>query len=343
VLLFLVGRTSAFLSSVKKYANDSGINFYSVHESYHLDRELKITIPDIKQTTARNQDESRHYIVIQSHLKHDTYVSALNVARFIRENMIKPKDNTCLTFCCPYLSYARNKYLLKILSEQCNRLVAVDIHDTSESNRLFSKLPQSEFLEEDAEHRSKVHPNVYEHSIAGSTYQEADFREFQKSNIYNLYPAALFAQKVSDLITNFSDVLVVAPDAGAQWRARKLAQELLVNVVIATKTRCKDGSCNIEIPPFSNKINTAVIVDDIISSGATIKATLNVLKQRQVGQVILVVAHILSGNIADLCREVDAIITTDIFDHNYHSSKNIYKVHMAKFIVDNLINMPTIT
>lgn len=89
------------------------------------------------------------------------------------------------------------------------------------------------------------------------------------------------------------DVLVIAPDAGATKFVTKIARELKLNAAIASKYRPRPEVAEIQevIGDFNGK-RTAIILDDMISSGGTIQALIkDLVEKKGIREIYLGASH----------------------------------------------------
>ena len=111
-----------------------------------------------------------------------------------------------------------------------------------------------------------------------------------KHNFDNMYVTnSLLTELVSNEEINYEnpeDILIVAPDEGAQTRARHFADRFGCNHAFFSKrrdvTKIVDGKNPLESNQyvgFSPKDKTVIIVDDMLSSGGTILKTSKELKE----------------------------------------------------------------
>lgn len=97
--------------------------------------------------------------------------------------------------------------------------------------------------------------------------------------------------------------IIVAPDEGARHRAQMLARDLGRPVIFLTKKRTADGmhvACDARIPAGM----TALIIDDILDTGATLAAVTHAL-QPHVQDIIACITHpVCSRPVADYLDDV---------------------------------------
>lgn len=71
--------------------------------------------------------------------------------------------------------------------------------------------------------------------------------------------------------------LIISPDKGAQWIAKEVGEKTDTPWTCADKTRYSPHSVAVSLDTFSS-VNTVVIVDDLVSSGNTVRAVVDQLQ-----------------------------------------------------------------
>jgi ribose-phosphate pyrophosphokinase len=112
-----------------------------------------------------------------------------------------------------------------------------------------------------------------------------------------------------------TEYCLVSPDAGALKKIHALARFLNIdNVVECMKERDVKTGVLINFETTTDDLHgqTCFIVDDIVDGGATFAGTAKLLRQKNAGNIILIVSHgIFSKGIA--IESVDHIYTTDSY------------------------------
>jgi len=114
----------------------------------------------------------------------------------------------------------------------------------------------------------------------------------------------------------FTDPVVVAPDVGGVKRARNFASLLNAPLAVIEKHRQTDKRDQLEVLSMSGEVSgdTAIIIDDVISTGGTIIESANALKKKGVKKIIVCATHgVFAGDaIKNLENSpVDKLIVTD--------------------------------
>lgn len=135
--------------------------------------------------------------------------------------------------------------------------------------------------------------------------------------------------------------IVVAPDTGGVKRARNFAMLLNAPIAVIEKHRHISSRDSIEIlamsPEFSGE--TAVLIDDVISTGTTICQSAHILKARGVKKIIVCATHGLFAKDAIKKIEVspiDKIFVTDSINSGAKSPKLEY-VSVSGLVADCLM------
>lgn len=159
-------------------------------------------------------------------------------------------------------------------------------------------------------------------------------------NVPVIYLTALpvLAQNVKR--ENLKDAVVIAPDTGGVKRARNFATLLNLPLAVMEKHRSVETRDRIEILSMSGEVrgDTAILIDDVISTGSTIVESANALKSEGVKKMIVCATHaVFAENAVEKLEKspVDKIFITDSVEQNFKSSK-IEIVSVAPLIADCL-------
>ena len=135
--------------------------------------------------------------------------------------------------------------------------------------------------------------------------------------------------------------VVVAPDVGGVKRARNFATMLNAPLAVIEKHRKSETRDQIEVLSITGELigDTAIIVDDIISTGGTIIESAQALKEKGVKKIIVCAIHGVFA--ADAVKnieksQIDKMYVTDSIATNLKSRK-IEKVSIAALIADCLV------
>ncbi len=117
-----------------------------------------------------------------------------------------------------------------------------------------------------------------------------DALKFFGEGAYNIDPTPLFAKALKNHLHN---PLVIAPDLGAEWRARSLATLLNTEYAVIKKHRNRiTGEVSHKLPEdLSVYGRDVVIIDDIISTGGTIAGIAKHLRNLNARRIIVAASH----------------------------------------------------
>ena len=148
----------------------------------------------------------------------------------------------------------------------------------------------------------------------------------------SLDPTPLFL----DALRGTVDV-VVAPDAGAAARSRRLADGLGCGVMLLRKKRGPSGVCEMT-GDSAVEGKRCIIVDDIVDSGGTLVAAAEFLHERGAQNVAAVATHaILSGNAKARLEasHLAWLLTTNSLKH--HTLSPFFKVFAIEAFLERAL------
>ncbi|MBD3242405.1 MAG: ribose-phosphate diphosphokinase [Chitinivibrionales bacterium] len=183
----------------------------------------------------------------------------LIAARAFREHGAKH-----ITAITPYLAYSRQDKPTRFLREPTTARLLADLAVTAGIDRLLTWHPHSKQV----------------HGFYGAT------------PLATLEPIDYFV----DLFNHYAgrdDVVLVAPDEGAAKMVTRVAMTLNVSSAIAAKLRSSGGSIESSrlIGDFEGK-RVAILLDDIIGSGGTLRAAITGIAERSdIGEFHVAASH----------------------------------------------------
>lgn len=142
--------------------------------------------------------------------------------------------------------------------------------------------------------------------------------------VRTISPISLFGSWLTG--QSLGPCVVVAPDDGAQARAREVAEALGASHVVARKVR---NDKTTEIVDFTLDLDagveTAVVVDDMVNTGGTTTRVANVLRERGVKRIVFCATHFLgvAGSLEKVAGAVDQFVTTNSIDHGLVDSERV--------------------
>lgn len=128
----------------------------------------------------------------------------------------------------------------------------------------------------------------------------------------HLRGAALLADYVQSL--GLQNLVVVSPDAGGVARANDFRYRIGASLAIIAKQRLRPDAVEVIEMVGDVRGRTAVIVDDMVSTGGTLLEATHLLRERGAAAVYVVATHaILAGNAAERMRSgvLDRAILTN--------------------------------
>ena len=140
----------------------------------------------------------------------------------------------------------------------------------------------------------------------------------------------LLSEKVKAM--NIKNGVIISPDVGGVKRARNLAYLLDMDMVVMEKRRFLDKHDSSEMYQIIGDVKgkTAVIIDDIISTGGTTAAAATSLKEAGAARVIAMTTHgVLVGDAVEKLTQapIDEIICTNSI--NIGSEKKFDKLRVV--------------
>ena len=158
----------------------------------------------------------------------------------------------------------------------------------------------------------------------------------------NLSPSYIFGKYLNAKNKDkaLGDIAIVAPDHGALYRARDLANFVPnTSIVVIDKRRPKPNVAEITNVVGDIEGKTCIMIDDIIDTGGTILAGAKVLKDRGAARVIICCTHALfNGNAIERFDEadyIDEVVVTDTVEHpEFEGHAKMTVLSIAEMIAD---------
>ena len=144
------------------------------------------------------------------------------------------------------------------------------------------------------------------------------------------------------LVSCDAKTIVVSPDQGSAPRAKRASELLHAPFVVLMKKRSLVAGDTVEELDLHDDIagKTAIIVDDIISTGTTIAKAVTLLKDHGCRKVIVYAVHaILSGNAKETLEStsIDQLIVTDTIVHTTDAYPEKTKVISVAPLLSNAL------
>lgn len=128
----------------------------------------------------------------------------------------------------------------------------------------------------------------------------------------NLYGSVIFTDYIQS--KNFKNLVIASPDIGGVARARSIAKNLDVDIVIVDKRREKANESEVMNIIGDVDGKDVVLIDDMIDTAGTIVKAAAVLKERGAKSVMACCTHaVLSGPAYERIEngDLDELVTTD--------------------------------
>jgi ribose-phosphate pyrophosphokinase len=152
----------------------------------------------------------------------------------------------------------------------------------------------------------------------------------------NIYAMPVLLQQIRALVPPRDEIVVVSPDAGGVERARAFAKRLDATIAIGDKRREKKDVAEVTRIVGDVEGQTAVIVDDIVSTGGSLVQTAEALRAAGARRVLAAITHpVLAGAAVKRIEEscIERFITTDTIP----LSPKIE--HSPKFVVTSVAHL----
>ncbi len=126
------------------------------------------------------------------------------------------------------------------------------------------------------------------------------------------------SREVVRYLKGFKPDMVVAPDEGSKSRCILAADMLKVPVHVMKKVRIDGRTVETSSGPVDVKDSTAVILDDIISTGGTIATAANILRDGGAARILAACTHgLFIEDAANRLRVCDDILSSDTLEGVY--------------------------
>lgn len=166
----------------------------------------------------------------------------------------------------PYFAYARQDRPTRSMREPTTVKLVADMMMEAGIDRIIT-----------------AHPHSRVHTLFG------------KIPVHSLETVDLFAGEFLTL-KGREDVIAVAPDGGALKFVSRFSRALNIKTAVAVKERSPDGSVSSELLGEMKGKGTAIVLDDMISSGETVYVLIRKLAEMSIPQIFLGATH-------NLCME----------------------------------------
>jgi ribose-phosphate pyrophosphokinase len=187
-------------------------------------------------------------------------------------------------------------------------LVMIDALRRASARKVIAVIPYYGYARQDRKHTGRVPitarlvANLIE--VAGADrvltmdLHAGQIQGFFNIPVDNLQSDPIFANYYKEHDADGNQTVIVSPDAGGTVRARLLAERLNYPIAILEKRRSADGT-KVQVVNVIGDVSgkRAILVDDIVSSGATLILATNALLEHGASQVHAYCTHgVFSGN-----------------------------------------------
>src|SRR3954471_21023313 len=201
-------------------------------------------------------------------------------------------------------------------------LVMIDAFRRSSASRITAVIPYYGYARQDRKDKprvpisAKLCANIL--SAAGANrVLTMDLHKAQIQGFFDIPVDHLFAAPVIiDYLSRmeYSNLTMVAPDAGGAERARAYAKRLNADLSVIDKRRSEDGTAEVMNVVGHVQGRTCVIQDDIIDTAGTITKAAAALKANGADKIFACAVHgVLSGPAVDRIEKspIDKMIVTN--------------------------------
>ena len=240
--LFTIEKPNPLARNIAQMANVSPV---FVATKTFQNREIEVQLPAATPVT-------QHAVVVQSTPDHASWFSLLFTLGALHE-----KGYQKIVACTPYLGYARQDKAA--LHKNCAHLLTLKLLRQAGATHLCVLDP----------HREDAHRSL----------------KASLPLVHTVSTTALFAADIQKRFKSTQNLAVVSPDQGGAQRAKRLANALCVPYIVGRKTSESSNIgagtqyknvCFGDLKKVHNK--DIILLDDMVDSGATLKAAGAVLR-----------------------------------------------------------------
>ena len=229
------------------------------------------------------------------------------------------------------IAHKPNFYLMELL-------ILVDALKRASARSITAVIPYFGYSRQDRKDKGRVPitaklvANLLE--TAGVTrVLTMDLHAAQIQGFFDIPLDNLFARKVlaEEVKKDFSNSVVVTPDIGSIRLARQMSHELGADIAIVDKKRVHSKQVETGALIGSVEGKNVLLVDDICSSGATLKAAASLCKKKGAKSVKAAVTHGLFKSDLFHDSKLDQVITTNTIplEKSFEKSSLIKQVTVA--------------
>lgn len=296
----LIFSGSSNLSLAKKIAESLGLPLGNIEIATFPDKENRVRVID----NVVGQD----VVLVQSTgVSPNRYYMEL----FLILDSVKRSGATSTTLVIPYLGYQRQDHIFRD-GEGVSLEVII---------KIIESLGVSKVISFDL-HSIKI-PQLFSVPIT------------------HLSAIPLFADEIKNMFGSLSDITLVSPDMGGIRRIDELSK-LLNNAPYTSIEKNRDLTTgSVESSKINGEVsNTALIVDDVISTGESVIAASNLLKKNGAQKVYVMATHgVFAGDASKKLQEssVEEVIVTDSIEvRSNHKFEKLRTISISQLISESL-------
>jgi len=236
-------------------------------------------------------------------------------------------------------------------------LLLMDCLRRSSAGRITAVMPYYGYARKDRkdEGRVPISAKVVANTLVGSGADRIltlDMHAAQIQGFFDIPVDHLFAKPVLLAAIRKLDIenpVIVTPDVGGIRMARAYAKALHADLAIVDKRRISGSEIAIEHIIGEVSGRNVVIVDDMISTGASISEASAILRTEGARQIVIAVSHaVFCGPAVERLDEapVDMILTTDTIPAGKQSPRNLHTVSVAPLLaraIENIHNSESVS
>ena len=230
-------------------------------------------------------------------------------------------------------------------------LIMIDALRRASARKVIAVIPYYGYARQDRKHTGRVPitarlvANLLETAgadrILTMDLHVGQIQGFFNIPVDNLQGDPIFASYYKKHDADGDETIIVSPDAGGAVRARLLAERLDLPIAVLEKRRSADGS-QVQVVNVIGDVSgkRAILVDDIVSSGATLVLAANALLEHGATEVHAYCTHgVFSGNALEVLAQSPlkkVVVTNTIFQEQAEKSDIVEYIpvgeHLAKTI-----------
>nr|XP_019048991.1 ribose-phosphate pyrophosphokinase [Kwoniella bestiolae CBS 10118]OCF27921.1 ribose-phosphate pyrophosphokinase [Kwoniella bestiolae CBS 10118] len=212
-------------------------------------------------------------------------------------------------------------------------LIMISACKTASSKRITAVIPCYPYARQDKKDKSrapitaKLVANLL--AVAGADHvitmdlHASQIQGFFDIPVDNLFSEPSMVQYIKQEVDGWRNAIIVSPDAGGAKRATALADHLNLDFALINRKRKRDMAASMTLPTKMEllvgnvKGKVAILVDDMIDTGHTVRLAADVLRENGAKEVYALISHgLLSDTTMENLRDlpVKKLIVTNSID-----------------------------